>query len=111
MEQIDSPAFQALVKRLRRFKPCGRIYTHSPFDDDTLRGSVALAAARAFGKVWVQAPSGMARQVNVLKRSAFAAKSRIINTVYASRIRTEDDTFRMPHTAPARGGGLHARNV
>jgi Nodulation protein S (NodS) len=99
VEKIDSPAFQNLVKRLRRYKPRGRTYTHSPFDDDPLRGSVALAAAQAFGKVWVQAPSGMGRQVNVLKRSAFAAKATIINTVYASRIRSEDDTFRMPHTA------------
>ena len=60
---------------------------------------MALAAAQAFGKVWVQAPSGIARQVNVLKRAAFAAKSRTINTIYSSRIRTEDDTFRIPHTA------------
>jgi hypothetical protein len=99
VENIDSPSFQALVKRLRRYKTDGRVYTHSPFDDDTLRGSVALAAAQAFGKVWVQAPAGMARQVNVLKRAAFAAKARIINTVYSLRIRTEDDTFRVPHTA------------
>jgi hypothetical protein len=99
VEKVDSPAFQSLVKKLRRQKVDGRVYTHSPFDEDTLRGTVALAAAQAFGEVWVQAPSGFARQVNVLKRSAFEAKARIINTVYASRIRTEDDSFRMPHTA------------
>jgi hypothetical protein len=99
VEKVDSPAFQALVKRLRRLGANGRVYTHSPFDDDARRGSVALAAAQAFGTVWVQAPSGVARQVNVLKRQAFDKKARIINTVYASRIRTEDDSFRMPHTA------------
>ena len=99
LEKVDSPTFQALVRRLRRFKTDGRVYTHSPFDDDALRGSVALAAAQAFGKVWVQAPSGMARQTNVLQRAAFAAKARIINTIYSLRIRTEDDTFRIPHTA------------
>jgi hypothetical protein len=47
----------------------------------------------------VQASSGFARQVNVLKRSAFDTKARIINTIYASRIRSENDSFRMPHTA------------
>jgi hypothetical protein len=99
VEKVDSPAFQALVKRLRRHKTHGRVYTHSPFDDDGFRGAVALAAAQAFGTVWVQAPSGIARQVNVLKRAAFAAKSRTINTIYSSRIRSEDDTFRIPHTA------------
>jgi Nodulation protein S (NodS) len=98
LEKVDSPAFQTLVRRLWRFKTDGRIYTHSPFDDDTLRGIVALAAAQAFGKVWVQAPSGIARQTNVLKRAAFYAKAKIINTIYSSRIRTEDDTFRIPHT-------------
>jgi hypothetical protein len=97
--KVDSPAFQSLVKKLQRQKVNGRVYTHCPFDEDTLRGTIALAAAQAFGEVWVQAPSGFARQVNVLKRVGFAAKTRIINTVYASRIRTEDDSFRMPHTA------------
>jgi hypothetical protein len=99
VRKIDSAAFQTLVKRLRRFKVAGRVYTHSPFDDDTLRGSVALAAAQAFGEVWVQSPSGLAQQANVLKRPSLAAKARIINTVYARRVRTEDDSFRMPHTA------------
>jgi hypothetical protein len=99
VEKVDSPGFQELVKKLRRHKVNGRVYTHSPFDEDTLRGTVALAAARAFGEVWVQAASGVARKVNVLKRSAFDAKTRIINTIYASRIRSEDDSFRMPHTA------------
>jgi len=99
VEKVDSPGFQGLVKKLRRHKVNGRVYTHSPFDEDTLRGTVALAAAQAFGKVWVQAPSGFARHVNVLKRSAFDTKARIINTIYASRIRSEDDSFRMPHTA------------
>ncbi len=99
VEKVDSPAFQTLVKKLRRQKVNGRVYTHSPFDEDTLRGTVALAAAQAFGDIWVQASSGFARQVNVLKRPAFETKARIINTIYASRIRTEDDSFRMPHTA------------
>jgi ABC-type transporter Mla MlaB component len=99
VKKVDSASFRTLVKLLRRFKATGRVYTHSPFDDDALRGSVALAAAQAFGEVWVQSPSGMAQHVNVLPRSALAAKARIINTVYAKRIRTEDDSFRMPHTA------------
>jgi hypothetical protein len=97
--KIDSPAFHTLVKRLRRLKVAGRIYTHSPFDDDAWHGFVALAAAQAFGSVWVQAPSGFARQVNVLKRAAFDTKTRIINAIYGARIRTEDDCFRMPHSA------------
>lgn len=99
VKKVDSASFRTLVKLLRRFKTTGRVYTHSPFDDDTLRGSVALAAAQAFGEVWVQSPSGMAQQVNVLKHSAVAAKAKIINTVYAKRIRTEDDSFRIPHTS------------
>ncbi|HEX4602748.1 MAG TPA: SAM-dependent methyltransferase [Candidatus Angelobacter sp.] len=99
VDKVDSQAFQDLVKKLRRYKVNGRVYTHSPFDEDTLRGTVALAAAQAFDEVWVQANSGIARQVNVLKQPPFAAKARIINSVYASRIRSEDDSFRMPHTA------------
>ncbi len=97
--KIDSPAFHALVKRLRRLKVEGRIYTHSPFDDDGWRGFVALATAQAFGTVWVQAPSGFARQVNVLKRTAFNTKTKIVNAIYGARIRTEDDRYRMPHSA------------
>jgi hypothetical protein len=99
VEKVGSPGFQGLVKKLCRHKVNGRVYTHSPFDEDTLRGTVALAAAQAFGEVWVQAASGVARQVNVLKRSAFDTKAKIINTIYASRIRSEDDSFRMPHMA------------
>src|ERR1700704_1420104 len=99
VDAIDSPAFRKLVKRLQRYQFSGRVYTHSPFDEDMLRGTVALAAAQAFGTVWVQALSGVARQANILKRPEFAKKTKIVNTIYSSRIRTEDDRFRMPHTA------------
>lgn len=96
---VSSPSFQVLVRKLKEFKPSGRVYSHSPFDDDRVRSNVALAAALAFGNIWVLGPGGMARQVNVLTRAAFQKKLRIINTTYASRIRSEDDEYRMPHTA------------
>jgi hypothetical protein len=98
-ERVSSDSFRALVEKLKEFKPAGRVYSHSPLDDDRLRSNVALAAALAFGKIWIPAPGGMARQVNVLARAAFQKKLHIINGVYFSRIRSEDDEFRMPHTA------------
>ena len=97
--RVSSSSFQVLVRKLKEFKPGGKVYSHSPFDEDRVRSNVALAAALAFGNIWVPALAGMAGQVNVLTRAAFQKKLRIINTTYASRIRSEDDEYRMPHTA------------
>jgi hypothetical protein len=99
LDEIDGPEYRSLVRRLKRYQGHGRVYTHSPFDKDAVRATVALAAAQAFGRVWVTAKSGIARQVNPLDEEAFQTKRRIINTVYSRRIRTHDDAFRMPHTA------------
>ncbi len=98
-DDVESPHFQGLIRKLKRLKGHRRVYTHSPFDDDSFRRIIALAAARAFGKVWVEGATGVLRQVNVLGRKAFQQKLQIINDVYALRQRSEDDEYRIPHTA------------
>lgn len=102
----------ALREELRRIAAAmperTRVYTHDPLDENPHHHGVALAAADAFGEVWVPARGAAGAEVRVLGEGELARKLSVLDRVYAPH---------HPHPSHPEDRGppiaceLHARDV
>jgi hypothetical protein len=77
---------EVLESTLRAKQPCGRVYTHSPFDEDAFRVNVVLAVSNVFGSIWIQAAGCAAMETHVLSPHVFGRKMEIVNAVYSEHL-------------------------
>jgi hypothetical protein len=90
---------EVLESKLRALGPYPRVYTHSPFDEDTFRVSVMLVTSRVFGPVWVQATGAPPGETMPLTPDLFRRKMEIVNAFYTERLRSGNSGDQIPNTA------------
>jgi len=90
---------EAVARRLRSAGSYGRIYTHSPLDDNGFRVDTALIACKVFSSVSVLADGSPATETHTLSRDLFLRKMDIVNQHYSHTILPERGGCSLTHHA------------